>query len=203
MLIKYYGHACFSVTSEDYTVVIDPYGYNSVPGLPALRIDAQKVLCTHKHDDHNNRAAVRILPADRSPFTYKTVKSWHDDECGANRGKNSIFVLEAEGIRVAHFGDLGCPLTEEQLAELVHLDAVMIPVGGYYTINAATAADIVRSLGVRVVIPMHYRTQNSGYGVLSTVDEFLEMLPELEAYDFGNTLELTAQSEKCIAVLNN
>ncbi len=201
MLIKYYGHACFAVTSDGYTVVIDPYGYNSVPGLPALRLDAQKVLCTHAHEDHNNCAAVRIVPSESSPFTYKTVKSFHDDEGGAKRGKNSIFVLEAEGLRAAHFGDLGCRLTPEQLAELGHLDAVMIPVGGYYTIDAAVAAETVRALGVRVVIPMHYRTEKSGYGVLSTVDEFLSLMTEFDVYDCGNSFELTPDTEKQIAVL--
>ncbi len=203
MLIKYYGHACFSVTSGDFTVVIDPYAHNSVPGLPALRIDAQKVLCTHTHDDHNNKKAVRILPAESSPFTYQTVKSFHDDEGGSKRGRNSIFVLEAEGMRVAHFGDLGHRLSPEQLSELGALDAVMIPVGGYYTIDAAIAAETVRALGVRVVIPMHYRTEKSGYGVLATVDEFLSLMPELEAFDYGNSLELTPDTEKQIVVLNN
>ncbi len=203
MIIKYYGHACFAVTSGDYTVVIDPYGYNSVPGLPALRIDAQKVLCTHTHDDHANKRAVRILPAESSPFTYGTVKTFHDDEGGSKRGKNSVFVLCAEGMRVAHFGDLGHRLTTEQLAELGQLDAVMIPVGGYYTIDAAAAAETVRALGVRVVIPMHYRTEKSGYGVLATVDEFLSLMPELEVYDYGDALELTPNTEKQVAVLNN
>ncbi len=202
MLIKYYGHACFAVTSENYTVVIDPYAHNSVPGLPALRIDAQKVLCTHTHDDHNNKSAVRILASGSSPFTYKTVKSFHDDDGGAKRGKNSIFVLCAEGLRVAHFGDLGCRLTPEQISELGALDAVMIPVGGYYTIDAAIAAETVRALGVKVVIPMHYRTEKSGYGVLATVDDFLSLMTEFEVYDYGDTLELTPDTEKQVAVLS-
>lgn len=201
MNIKYYGHSCFTVTSDGYTVAVDPYGYGSVPGLPALRIDANKLLCTHEHGDHNNRAAVRLIRAGRSPFVYGTVKSWHDDASGTKRGKNSVFILEAEGLRVVHFGDIGCMPDENGLEAIGKPDAVMIPVGGYYTIDAHTAAELAARVQARVVIPMHYRTAHTGFGVLSTVEPFLKLMNDRPCYEYGNELELDENTEKQVALL--
>ena len=201
MKIKWYGHACFEIVSENYTVVIDPYKSNSVPGLSMPRIDANKVLCTHEHEDHNNKRGVRIVKNDKCPFRFSTLKTYHDDENGARRGKNSIFILENDGVRIAHLGDLGCMPTDEQIASLEGVDAVMIPVGGYYTVEPALAADLVRRISAKVVIPMHYRSEEWGYGVLATVDDFIDLLDEYECYEYGSSIGIDKSTERQIAVL--
>jgi len=202
MKIKWHGHACFEVSSGDFTVVIDPYSPNSVPGLSPLRLKANKVLCTHDHHDHNYTAAVAVTKKCGSPFKYATVKTFHDEENGAARGKNSIYILEAEGLRVAHFGDLGCVPTDEQINTIGKLDAVMIPVGGYYTIDAKNAALILSKLDVKVIIPMHYRNGDVGYGVLDTLDTFEALITDRPAFDYGNEIEITSYTEKQLAVLS-
>ena len=202
MKIKWYGHACFEVVSGNYSVVIDPYGYNSVPGLSLPRIDANKVLCTHTHEDHNNKKAVRIIKNGNCPFRFATVKTYHDDEMGAKRGNNSIFILESEGLRVAHFGDLGCTPDDEQLEMLRGLDVAMIPVGSYYTIGAELAHEILQKLGdVKVIIPMHYRGEGFGYGVLDTVDRFLDLVDDRECYEYGSEIEIDKDTERHVAVM--
>ncbi len=202
MKIKWHGHACFSISSGDFSVVIDPYSPNSVPGLSPLRLRANKILCTHDHHDHNCKAAVALTKTAESPFKYATVKTFHDEVEGAKRGKNSIYILEAEGVRAAHFGDLGCIPTDEQLKEIGKLDAVMIPVGGYYTIDAKTAAEILSKLDVKVIIPMHYRDGDVGYGVLDTLDTFESLITDRPAFDYGDEIEITEETEKQLAVLS-
>lgn len=201
MKIKWYGHACFEIVSHGYSVVIDPYSPNSVPGLAMPRLDANKVLCTHEHEDHNNKKGVRTVKNDRCPFRFSTLKTYHDDENGERRGKNSIFILESEGVRVAHLGDLGCMPNDEQLKALEGLDAVMIPVGGYYTVDPELAAEIVRRISPRVIIPMHYRSEKFGYGVLSSVDDFIDLITDRECYEYGSSIEINGDTETQIAIL--
>ena len=129
------------------------------------------------------------------------MKTYHDDENGARRGKNSIFILENDGVRIAHLGDLGCMPTDEQIASLEGVDAVMIPVGGYYTVEPALAADLVRRISAKVVIPMHYRSEEWGYGVLATVDDFIDLLDEYECYEYGSLIGIDKSTERQIAVL--
>ena len=202
MKIKWYGHACFKIISGNYSVVIDPYSPNSVPGLSPLRLKADKVLCTHDHHDHNAKDAVELIKNSASPFKYATVKTFHDEVGGEKRGKNSIYILEAEGLRVAHFGDLGCIPTDEQLNTIGNLDAAMIPVGGYYTIDAKTAKLILSKLDVKVIIPMHYRNGDVGYGVLDTLDTFESLITDRPAFDYGDEIEIAVDTEKQLAVLN-
>lgn len=202
MKIKWHGHACFEITSGGFTVVIDPYSPNSVPGLSPLRLRANKILCTHDHHDHNCKAAVALTKTTVSPFKYATVKTFHDEVGGEKRGKNSIYILEAEGLRVAHFGDVGCIPTDEQLAEIGKLDAAMIPVGGYYTVDAKTAALTLSKLDVKVIIPMHYRNGDIGYGVLDTLDTFESLIKDRPTFDYGDEIEIKTDTEKQLAVLS-
>ncbi len=122
------------------------------------------MLTSHGHSDHNFVQAVTLSGAGiESPFTVTEIHTWHDDEEGAARGENTITILEADGLRVVHLGDLGCRLQETQLKRLVDADAVMIPVGGFFTIDAAAAKELVLRLEARVVIPMHYRGKISAF----------------------------------------
>lgn len=132
--IKWLGHSCFAVECKNYRIVLDPFEPGSVPGLLSVREEADLVLCSHEHFDHNYRAGVVVSEQPgESPFRVTALSSYHDDQQGALRGKNTIFLLEAEGMRIVHFGDIGCMPGELVLEKLRGADAVMIPVGGHYT----------------------------------------------------------------------
>lgn len=178
MKITWIGHSCFKIESDGYEVITDPYEDGYVPGLKPLRECADMVLCSHEHGDHNARNLVEKREGRACPFTVEKIETWHDEVKGAKRGPNTIHILEAEGIRIAHLGDLGCDLEEEQLQKLQNLDVCMIPVGGYYTIDGRQAAELVRRIRPGKVIPMHYRDDRAGFGfdVISQVDAFTECM---------------------------
>ena len=174
MKIEYLGHACFRLDDE---LVIDPYKDGSVPGLAPLRTSAAAVLCTHKHADHSGVECVEIVPGECS-FHIEDVASFHDDQQGALRGPNTIFIISKNDEKLVHLGDLGHFPNEEQLAKIADADYLLIPVGGYYTIDAKMAVKICEAANPKRIIPMHYRTAESGYPELATVDEFLELAKE-------------------------
>ena len=138
MKIEYLGHACFKLDDQ---LVIDPYKDGSVPGLENLRTSAVKVICTHEHADHSGRECVEITPGE-CEFEIEEVPSFHDDQEGALRGPNTIFVVAKDGEKLVHLGDLGHFPNEEQLKKIADADYLLIPVGGYYTIDAEIAMKI-------------------------------------------------------------
>ena len=174
MKIEYLGHACFRLDDE---LVIDPYKDGSVPGLDNLRVSAKKVICSHEHADHSGRECVEIVPG-TFDFEIREVPSWHDDKEGALRGPNTIFVITKNGEKLVHLGDLGHFPNEEQLEAISNADYLLIPVGGYYTIDAEMAVKICEVTKPKCIIPMHYRTASSGYPELAMVDEFLKLAEE-------------------------
>ena len=174
MKIEYLGHACFRL---DDVLVIDPYKDGSVPGLSPLRVKAVKVICTHEHADHSGRECVELVDG-VCDFEIREVPSWHDDAGGSLRGPNTIFVITKNGEKLVHLGDLGHFPDDEQLAAISNADYLLIPVGGYYTIDAATAVKICEAARPKCIIPMHYRTDISGYPELATVNEFVELAKE-------------------------
>ena len=200
MKIIWNGHSCFTVESREGTVVLDPYADGKVPGLPPLKLKADLVLCSHEHADHNSRQNVRLSGA-VCGVQVERIASWHDEVQGRKRGSNTIHVLTAEGLRVAHLGDLGCELTEEQCSALQNLDALMIPIGGHYTIDAEQAAETVSQLQPRVVIPMHYRGGSFGFDVIATADAFRALCEHPVDYP-GNELLLDSETEAQTAFLS-
>lgn len=175
MKIEYLGHACFLI---DSCLLIDPYKDGSVPGLKPLRVSAAKVICTHGHADHSGRECVEIVPGECG-LSVEEVPSFHDDVGGALRGLNTIFVITSDsGEKLVHLGDLGHFPDDEQLAVISDADYFLIPVGGYYTIDAKTAVKICEAARPKCIIPMHYRTDVSGYPELATVDEFVKLCDE-------------------------
>ena len=114
----------------------------------------------------------------------------HDDEGGAKRGMNMIHVFDNGELRIAHFGDIGCPLNEKQKETLGHLDVVMVPVGGFYTMEPDGIEAMLEELNPAVVIPMHYRTEEYGFPVIGTLEDFLKFRSDVVRYE-TNTLDLT------------
>lgn len=164
MQITWLGQACFKIQGKDVTIVTDPYD-NKYTGLKLPRLNADIVSVSHNHQDHNNAKAVNGDPfIAKNPGEYETknvfiwgVPSWHDDQDGAERGDNTIFIFKFEDIKIAHLGDLGNILDEKQLEKLEGVDILMIPVGGVYTIDAKKAAEVVKQIDPRIIIPMHYK----------------------------------------------
>ncbi|MCL1964711.1 MAG: MBL fold metallo-hydrolase [Firmicutes bacterium] len=201
MKIQWLGHACFRLVYDGYAIVLDPYADGAVEGLGPLDVTANAVFCSHEHDDHGAVKAVRLVDTGRpSPFIVTEIAAFHDDQGGALRGANTIRVLEAGGVRALHLGDLGHMLTREQIEQIGRVDAVMVPVGGYYTIGAKTADEVARALGAAVVIPMHYRPEQFGFSVLDTLDSFLALRDDVRRYD-SDTIEITPDTQKQTAVL--
>ena len=199
MKLIWNGHSCFTLATEAGTLVIDPYEDGSVPGLSPLHLEADAVYCSHEHRDHGNRAAV-ALSGKPCAVEVEELATWHDEVQGAKRGPNTMRIFSAEGLRVAHLGDLGCGLTPEQAEALSGLDALLIPVGGFYTVGPKEAKEIVDALQARVVIPMHYRSDTFGFDVLAPVEDFLELDSHWMRYE-TDTLEIHENMRHSVAVL--
>ncbi|MBI2906298.1 MAG: MBL fold metallo-hydrolase [Chloroflexi bacterium] len=188
--LQWFGHATFLLTSaEGAKVLLDPFGPQVGYTVPVLRaIDA--VTVTHEHGDHNNvalagegAAVLRGLTGDgwanidqtMKGTRIRTVATFHDAREGAERGRNAVFIFEVDGMKLAHLGDLGHELTPAQVSAVGPVDVVMVPVGGFFTIDAATAAKVVGQLSAKAIIPMHYRTPKfSPNNAMTGVDDFLK-----------------------------
>ena len=175
IIIRWLGHAAYKITKGATSVVLDPFSPGSVPGFNDIHETASLVLCSHGHYDHSYAEAVTVQPDDAPAFTVTKLDTFHDDVQGTKRGPNTIHVLESDGVRIVHFGDLGCALTEEQKNILHGADVVLIPVGGFYTIDAAQAKAVIDELQPKVAIPMHYRTEKFGLPAIAPLDDFLAL----------------------------
>jgi L-ascorbate metabolism protein UlaG (beta-lactamase superfamily) len=191
MRIRWYGQSAFLLTGEEGRVFIDPFGDMSRladRGIewnypPIEGVDADLLLVTHDHGDHNAVEVVGGEPAIvRSPGTHESpvgevvgIASEHDAAAGTQRGPNIIFRFALDGLQVAHLGDFGqSALRPEQRAALGRVDVLFLPVGGGPTIAAGDAAQLVGEVAPRIVVPMHYRTEAIGF--LDPPDAFLEEL---------------------------
>lgn len=184
MIIRYYGHSFFTLTLESGTVIaLDPYG--DFYAYPKRRIAADVCLISHHHGDHDGLSCLTgnplIIDSEgehslAGGARVLGVPTCHDDKGGALRGKNIFFVVEAEGLRIGHAGDLGHMLTSAQLKQVGALDLLLVPVGGYYTIDAGTAVGLAGALKPRSVIPMHYRTGFNPDMPVAPVDDFLALV---------------------------
>ncbi len=167
--ITYYGHSCFKISYEGQSVVLDPYEEDSVPGLklPA-GIKADAVYCSHDHKDHN--AAHLIQTSGINPFPLFRAAVPHDDCGGKKRGFSDITFLKVGSATIVHMGDIGREPSEEEYEALQRADVILMPVGGYYTIDAAMAAKILAKIPAKLIILMHYRRGKAGYDVLADLD---------------------------------
>ena len=201
MRIIWNGHSCFTLETADGTVVIDPYLDGSVPGLAPLRLKADGVYCSHGHRDHGGVEVV-ALTGTAPTIQVEVLNTWHDDQQGAKRGPNTIHIFQTEGLRVAHLGDLGCTLEPEQMEALKGLDGLMVPVGGFYTIDARQAKALVDQLQPHVTIPMHYRSDTFGYDVITPLEDYLVLCPKEAVVHYpGNAMVLDRDTPAQTAVL--
>jgi len=162
--ISWFGQSYFRIKGKTSTVVIDPYD----PAITGLKLPkeviADAVLQTHSHADHANVSSVSGDPiVVTGPGEYEVkgisvlgIQTYHDKVKGAERGLNTVYNVNFEGLNIVHLGDLGHLLSEEQIREIGVTDILMIPVGGTYTIDAKLAAEVVNQLEPKIILPMHY-----------------------------------------------
>lgn len=189
MKLTWNGHSCFTFDTDEGTVVFDPYETDYVPGLHLPALSADTVLCSHEHNDHCYPQGVlntRRLPG----FTVETVDTKHDGEGGSLRGENKVHIIDVNGFRLAHLGDLGHVLTAEQVQQMGQIDVLLVPIGGYYTIDAIQAKQVCDLLQPRVIVPMHYRKGEMGFDLIAEPEAFLAMFDAVTVID-GHTLELS------------
>ena len=180
MKITYHGHSCFTLESGGFVLALDPYN-DMVQGYPPLAIEANKVWCSHGHLDHAYVDAVTVKNADiADPFDVQSYEIPHDDAGGAKRGMNQIRVFTAEGKKVIHFGDTGCMPSEELLDKLKGADVAMVPVGGFFTVDAAQARAITDAIEPKIVIPMHFKRGSEGLQKIAELSVFLDLCRDVD-----------------------
>ena len=217
MRIEWYGQAAFRLSGDQATVFIDPFGdMSAIAGRgiqweypPIEGVTADLVLVTHEHRDHN---AVEAIGGDppvlrstagrlESPIgEVVAIASEHDEAAGTERGPNTIFVFDLDGIRIAHFGDFGQrEFREEQAAAVGSPDLVFLPVGGGPTIGAEQAAAIVERIQPSWVVPMHYRTPLVNFR--DPPDAFLERMPHVRRLEASGFDTASLDGDRPLAVL--
>lgn len=181
MKIKWLGHAAFLITSDSgLRIITDPYD----TGRGDLRYGEIKemadiVTVSHEHSDHNNVAAIKGKPrvlrssAKVDGMQFTAIPAFHDESGGRQRGKDTIFCFEVEGVKVCHAGDLGHKLTDNQVKEIGAVDVLMLPVGGYYTIDSKMATQVAEQLKAKIVIPMHFKNERNDFPI-APVEDFLK-----------------------------
>lgn len=199
MKLTYYGHSCFLLDFDGYKIAVDPFC--DVPGYGPYTIEANEVLPSHNHYDHNYVEAVQLTATPRPERLKITdIHSFHDPEGGKLRGENTLRIFEYSGLRVMHCGDIGVHPTPEQTQLMKNLDVLMIPTGGVFTFDANESKAFADELGAKIVIPMHYRNGNLGFDIISTIDEFTKLYNHVN-YAAG-TVELTGSEEPQVLVLS-
>ena len=181
MDINWLGHSCFRIKGKDAVIITDPF--STEIGYSFKKTNADIVTVSHSHPGHSNTEAVngesKVIC---SPGEYEQngvyitgITSFHDNSEGSERGKNTVYLVEIDGVTLCHLGDIGHTLTSHMEEEIGEVGVLFIPVGGFSTIDSSVASDIVRSLSPKIVIPMHYKTPKLRRE-LEPVEEFLKKL---------------------------
>ena len=163
----WHGHSCFTLEENGYSIVLDPYDDGYVPGFGPLRLEADQVLCSHGHNDHNAVQCVKInkdAASKKSPFTVTGIHSWHDDAQGKKRGENIIRIFDDGEYRIAHMGDIG-----------------------FFTMEPGDAKKLVEELQPRMLIPMHYRGAGFGYDIIAPVGNYLSLCDSATIFHAGKS----------------
>ena len=183
MKIAYLGHASFLLeTAAGTRIVTDPYAQSILPH-PAAEADI--VTMSHEHHDHCDLSQVKgkFVPVNTTePRILRDVKitcvpCWHDEVHGQKRGPNRAYILEADGLKIVHLGDLGEAPAPALIAACAFADVLFIPVGGFFTLSGEEAARAVEALRPKLTAPMHYRCPGHSFDAISTEEPFLKALP--------------------------
>lgn len=198
--IYWYGQACFKIKGKNASIIVDPF-YTDFTGLKLPKdFSSDIVIATHDHKDHSNLGAVLGNPVKiTGPGEYEAkgtaitgISVFHDSVEGSERGKNTIYNIEIDGLNLVHLGDLGHILSEGQVEAVGKTDILMVPVGNVYTIDAKDASEVVSQLEPRLIIPMHYGVS----GLKFPLDGVEKFLKEMGVEDPQPQNKLTVTKEK-------
>ena len=205
MIIKHIGHAEFYMETENgFRMVTDPFDASC--GYPVSPVACDAALVSHAHHDHNaveNLAGSPQVIEHAGVFTpaadirITAVRGFHDDSNGTKRGETLMFLIETEGLRIAQLGDLGCMLSDEQVKTLKNPDILMIPTGGFYTIDGKQAAETADKLNARVILPMHYKTKFNMDWPITGPEVFMEEMAGKTILRNAEALRITAGDLEC------
>lgn len=184
MELSYIGHSCFNIKGKKVSLVIDPYSPEML-GFKMPKQNCKILLNSHSHEDHSFNQQVNHEVLIDKPGEYEIddvyiigVQTFHDDKEGSERGQNIVFSIDIEGINIVHLGDLGHELNEKALSKLGSVDVLIVPVGGHFTIDSFTASKIISAIEPKIVIPMHYKTDDSNIKELDELSVFLHEMGE-------------------------
>ena len=185
--------------------MIDPYDSDYTTGYPKLKVKADKLLISHEHYGHNYRKGVELSgrPESDCPFEISVLETWHDSVGGIMRGKTLIHILEADGLKLAHMGDIGTGLTGGEISRLFGADALMVTAGSCTGLPSQEVWRMSEELFPKVIIPMHYRDGNRGPRRLEHVQalaDYFEAPEMIHRYD-TDTITITADMEPQVAIL--
>jgi L-ascorbate metabolism protein UlaG (beta-lactamase superfamily) len=177
--ITWLGHSCFRIKGNKAVIITDPFSPDL--GYTLGKQTANIVTVSHQHPSHSYVQGVSGEPRlIQGPGEYEIsnvliigIATYHDAIKGQSRGKNTAYLMEMDGVAVCHLGDIGHVLNDEQVEEMGNVDVLLLPVGGVHTINAALAAEVIRKIEPKAVIPMHYNTPVLNRE-LDPVDNFLK-----------------------------
>ena len=185
MKIKWYGHSAFLITSDQGAkIMIDPYEPGAFGGQLSygkIKDQVDIVLTTHDHADHNYTKDLpgtpQIVKGSGSKtakgISMKGISTYHDPSQGSERGANTIFTLKIDNLQLCHLGDLGHLLSDKELAEIGPVDILLIPVGGFFTIDPKEATRVAEQIKPKILIPMHFKTAKCGFPI-APVEDFLK-----------------------------
>lgn len=180
--LVYLGHASFLFENSHSKIIFDPYQNRSVPNLKfPNQIEANLVLCSHDHFDHNAKELVKIVGTNND-IKVISMTVPHDHHNGTKRGLNHINMVELDGIKLVHLGDTGCVPSKETLEPFKNCDVLLAPINGFYTINPVELKQIMAIIQPRIVIPMHYYMEQyqSGYPDNGMIDLFKKEFPNYQ-----------------------
>ena len=192
MKIKWNGHASFTITAADGTVLVtdpyDPNGYDGALQYAAVTDRADGALVSHDHADHNYVQGLtgdpQVIKGSGSinNIEIKGIKTFHDETGGSERGTNVVFIMKVDGINICFCGDLGHQLTDEQINKAGKIDILLVPVGGFFTLDAEGASKLVDAVKPKLIIPMHYKTSKCGFPISDT-EPFLSLMKDVKKLD--------------------
>ncbi|MBR3409950.1 MAG: MBL fold metallo-hydrolase [Candidatus Methanomethylophilaceae archaeon] len=196
--MRWHGHACFEFENGEHTVVIDPHDGRSL-GIKPPAASADIVLMTHEHYDH--RAAWIIngnhedVMAREGRFSVKGLevegfRTFHDTTGGSERGMNTVYLFEMDGLRICHCGDLGCIPGDDIISRIKGVDILMVPTGEVFTMEMRDVRRFIELVNPTITVPMHYRVGGLTLPI-STIDDFLEIIPEEYVDYIGNEIDVT------------
>ncbi len=189
MKIKYFGHACFMITTRNgIKILFDPYqhgAFDGAVGYKPVKVAPDIVCISHTHADHSYidelEGKPEIIAGEGAKIVGEVaingIKTYHDKKNGRERGINIVYVIQVDGAKIVHCGDLGAPFDDRQATIIGTVDFLFVPVGGVFTIDAHEAYIVTQKLKAKYVFPMHYKTPHIGFP-LDPVDKFLSKFPE-------------------------